>query len=243
LLLVAAAQSPAHAAEIKLLSPVSLRVLLPDLLRQFEQSSGHKVAVDYATLGAITKRLVEGEAADVAMVSPEQNGELQKQGKLLEGSRMEIAKVGFTVFVKKGAPKPDVGSVDALKRALLAAKSIVLGDPAAGGGAGVYAAGLMQRLELAEEIKARTMLVQSGTEVAEAVAKGEVEVGIGVASDAAIVPGLDATPLPTGAQSYSVYVAGISSGSKQADAAKALIAFLTSPAVKQALRANGFETP
>src|SRR5205807_8880224 len=167
---------------------------LPSLLPQFEKSSGHKVTVGYATLGDITKRLIEGEAADVVMVSPEQNEDLQKQGKLLAGSRVEIARVGFTVFVKKGAPKPDVGSVDALKRTLLAAKSIALGDPAAGGGAGVYTAGLMQRLGLAEEIKARTRLVRSGTEVAEAVAKGEVEIGIGVASDAAIIPGLDATP-------------------------------------------------
>jgi molybdate transport system substrate-binding protein len=241
--LLVAVPSPAQAAEVTLLGPVSLRVVLPGVLPQFEKSSGHKVTVGYATLGAITKRLVEGEAADVAMVSPEQNEELQKQGKLLAGSRAEIARVGFTVFVKKGAPKPDVGSVDALKRTLLEAKSIVLGDPAAGGGAGVYTAGLMQRLGITAEIKAKTQLVKSGTEVAEKVAKGEAEIGIGVTSDAAIIPGLDATPLPTGAQSYSVYVAGVSSGSKQVDAAKALIAFLTSPAAKQALTANGFETP
>jgi molybdate transport system substrate-binding protein len=233
----------AHAAEIKMLGPVSLRVVLPTVLPQFEQSSGHKVTVGYATLGDITKRLVDGEAVDVAMVSPQQNDELQKQGKLLPGSRAEIARVGFTVFVKKGAPKPDAGSVDALKRTLLEAKSIVLGDPAAGGGAGVYTAGLTQRLGLAEEIKSKTKLVRSGTEVAEAVAKGDADIGIGVASDAAIIPGLDATPLPAGAQSYSVYVAGVSSGSKQVDAAKALIAFLTSPAVKQAFSASGFETP
>jgi molybdate transport system substrate-binding protein len=243
LLMIAAAPSHAQAAEIKLLGPVSLRVVLPSLLPQFEKSSGHKVAVGYATLGAITKRLVEGEVIDVAMVSPEQNAELEKQGKLLAGSRAEIARVGFAVFVKKGASKPDVGSVDALKRALLAAKSIALGDPAAGGGAGVYTAGLMKRLGLAADIQARTKLVRSGTEVAEAVAKGEVDIGIGVGSDAAIIPGLDAFPLPTGAQSYSVYVAGISSASTQVDAAKALMAFLTSPAVKQALKANGFETP
>ena len=101
----------------------------------------------------------------------------------------------------------------------------------------------MQRRGLAADIKERTRLVKSGTEVAETVAKGEAEIGIGVASDAAIIPGLDATPLPSGAQSYSVYVAGISAASNQADAAKALLAFLTSPAVKQALTANGFETP
>jgi molybdate transport system substrate-binding protein len=240
--LVAAAPS-AHAAEIKLLGPVSFRALLPNVLPQFEKSSGHKVTVGYATLGAITKRLVEGEAADVAIVSPAQNEDLQKQGKLIAGSRVEIARVGYTVFVKKGAPKPDVGSVDALKGTLLAAKSIVFGDPAAGGGAGVFTAGLMQRLGIAAEIKAKTRLVKSGTEVAETVAKGAAEIGIGVASDVAIIPGLDAFPLPTGAQSYSVYVAGVSAGSKQVDAAKALIAFLTSPAAKQALTANGFDTP
>jgi molybdate transport system substrate-binding protein len=243
LLLVAAASSGAHAAEIKLLSPVSLRVVLPQVVPRFEKSSGHKVTIGYATLGAITKRMVEGEAMDVAMVSPAQNEELQKQGKLLAGSRSEIARVGFSVFVKKGEPRPDVGTLDALKRTLLAAKSIVLGDPAAGGGAGVYTAGLMQRLGIAAEIKAKTRLVKSGTEVAETVAKGGAEIGIGVASDAAIIPGLDAFPLPAGAQSYSVYVAGVSSGSKEVDAAKALIAFLTSPAAKQALKTGGFETP
>ena len=243
LLVVAGTPSPAHAAEIKLLGPVSLRALFPDLLLQFEKSSGHKVTAGYDTLGVITKRLAEGEAVDVAIVSPAQNEDLQKQGKLLAGSGVEIARVGFTVFVKKGAPKPDLGSVDTLKRTLLAAKSIALGDPARGSGAGVYTVGLMQRLGLSEEIKAKTKLVPSGTEVAEAVAKGETEIGIGVASDAAIVPGLEAIPLPAGAQSYSLYVAGISSSSRQVDAAKALMAFLTSPPIKQALTANGFELP
>ena len=85
--------------------------MLPSLLPEFETPSGHKVIVGYATLGAITKRLLEGEPADVAMVFPQQNEELQKQGKLLPGSREEIARVGFTVFVRKGALKPDVTSL------------------------------------------------------------------------------------------------------------------------------------
>jgi molybdate transport system substrate-binding protein len=241
--LVATATSRARADEIKLLGPFSLRLVLPSVLPQFEKSSGHKVVLGYATLGAITKRLIDGEAADVAMVSPEQNEELQKQGKLLASSRVEIARVGFTVFVKKGASKPDVSSVDALTRTLLTAQSIALGDPAAGGGAGVYTAGLMQRLGIAAEIAAKTKRMPSGTEIAEAVARGETEIGIGIASDAAIIPGLDVVPLPSEVQSYSVYMAGINSGSKHIDAAKALIAFLSSATIKQALIANGFETP
>ena len=241
LLLVAAAPSFARAAEITLLSPVSFRAMLPDLLLQFEKSSGHKVTSGYAPLGVIAERVTKGEAIDVPIVSPTQNEDLEKQGKLLAGSRVEIARVGFTVFVKKGAPKPNLNSVDALRRTLLAAKSVALGDPARGGGAGVYAVGLMQRLEVSEDIKAKTKLLPSGTEIAEAVAKGETEIGIGVASDLALVAGLESIALPAEVQSYSLYVAGINAGSTQPDAAKALIAFLTSPAFKQALTSNGFE--
>ena len=229
LLLVAAAPS-ARAAEVALLGPASFRVLFPELLPQFEKSSGNKVTAGYAPLGVITDRVIKGEAVDVAIVSGKQNEELQKQGKLLAGSRVEIAQVGFTIFIKKGAAKPDLSSADALKRALLAAKSIAVGDPARGGGASLYTIGLL-----------KSRLEASGTEIAEAVAKGDAELGIGVASDLSLVAGIEAVALPAEVQSYSLYVAGINANSKQVDAAKALIAFLTSPTVKQALTVNGFE--
>jgi len=195
----------------------------------------------YAPLGVITERVIKGEAVDVAIVSGKQNEELQKQGKLLAGSRVEIAQVGFTVFVKKGAAKPDLSSADALKRALLAAKSIAVGDPARGGGASLYTISLLKRLGISEEMKVKSRLEPSGTEIAEAVAKGETELGIGVASDLSLVAGIESVALPAEVQNYSLYVAGIIADSKQVDAAKALIAFLTSPAVKQALTDNGFE--
>ena len=100
---------------------------------------------------------------------------------------------------------------------------------------------MLKRLGITEEVKAKTRLEASGTEIAEAVAKGEAELGIGVASDLSLVAGIESIALPAEVQSYSLYVAGINSSSKQVDAAKALIAYLTSPAVKQALTANGFE--
>jgi molybdate transport system substrate-binding protein len=233
----------ATAADIKLLGGASMRVLLPELLPQYEKSSGHKVTVEFGTLGAITDRVMKGDAADVVIVTREQNEKLQKEGKLLAGSRAELAKAGYSFFVKTGAARPDLGTVDAFKRAMLAAKSIALGDPAGGGPLGVYSAGLMQRLGFAEELKARIKLVPSGTQVAEAVAKGETEAGIGLASDAVVVPGLVAIPLPADIQTYTTYTLGIVASSQQADAAKALIAFLTSPAAKQALAAKGFEAP
>lgn len=240
-LLVAATPSTSGAAEITLLGPASFRVLFPELLPQFEKASGDTVKAAYAPLGVITDRVIKGEAIDVAIVSSKQNEELQKQGKLLAGSRVEIAQVGFTVFVKKGAPKPDLSSADALKRALLSAKSIAVGDPARGGGASVYTIGLLKRLDIVEEVKAKSRLEASGTEIAGAVAKGDAELGIGVASDLSLVPGIEAVALPAEVQSYSLYVAGVNADSKQIEGAKALIAYLTSPVVKRALTANGFE--
>jgi molybdate transport system substrate-binding protein len=241
LLLIGATASPARAAEIKLLGPVSFRVLFPQLLPQFEKASGHKVTADYAPLGVITERVMKGEPIDVAIVSGAQNEELQKQGKLLAGSRVEIAQVGFTVFVKKGAPKPDLSSTDALKRSLLAAKSIAVGDPARGGGASLYTIDLLKRLGISDDVKAKSRLEPSGTEIAEAVAKGKTELGIGVASDLSLVAGIESVALPAEVQNYSLYVAGINAGSKEIQVAKAAIAYLTSPPVKEALTANGFE--
>jgi molybdate transport system substrate-binding protein len=210
---MSATSSSARAADITLLAPASFRVLFPQLLSQFGKSSGDHVTAGYAPLGVITDRVSKGEAIDVAIVSDKQNEELQKQGKLLAGSRVEIAQVGFTVFVKEGAPKPDLSSADALKRALLAAGSLAVGDPARGGGASLYTIGLLKRLDISEEVKAKIRLEPSGTEIAEAVAKGEAELGIGVASDLNLVAGIKSVALPAEVQNYSLYVAGINASS------------------------------
>jgi molybdate transport system substrate-binding protein len=239
--MIVATPARLRAGELKLLGPASFRVLFPELLPRFEEVSGNTVNAGFAPLGVVTDRVIKGEAVDVAIVSSKQNEELQRQGKVLEGSRVEIAQVGFTVFIKKGMPKPDLSSADALQRALLLAKSIAVGDPARGGGASLYTIGLLKRLGIAEEVKAKSRLEASGTEIAGAVAKGEAELGIGVASDLSLVPGIEAVALPSEVQSYSLYVAGITAGSKQVEEAKALIAYLKSAAVKQALIANGFE--
>ena len=122
-------------------------------------------------------------------------------------------------------------------------KTLVIADHryARGGGASLYTVDLLKRLGISEEIKAKSRLEPSGTEVAEAVAKGETELGIGVASDVSLVADIESAALPAEVQSYSLYVAGITAASKQVDPAKALIAYLTSPTVKKALTASGFE--
>lgn len=240
--LLASSGAVAAAAEITFLCPLAMRTVMPDLISQFERASSHKVAVDYATVGVITDRIVKGDTADVAIVSSQQNDELQKQGKIVAGSRADIARVGYGVYVRKGAPKIDIGSVDALKRSLLAAKSIVYGDPAAGGPSGIYTARLMERLGIAAEVKPKTKLLPPGDGVLEAVAKGDAEIGLGLTSQTAAVSGVQLVgPLPAEVQSYTEYAAGILATSKQAEAAKALISFLSSPAGQSSLKSKGFE--
>jgi molybdate transport system substrate-binding protein len=235
--------SVAGAADIKFLSPVAMRGVMPDVVTQFERASGHKVTVEYATVGVITDRLLKGEAADVTIVSVPQMEELQKQGKIVTGSRADVARVGVGAFVRAGAAKPDISSVDAFKRTLLAAKSIGYGDPAAGGVSGVHMAALVERLGIAAEMKPKTQLFPNSQAVLDAVAKGNVEIGIGLTSDTTLVSGIDlAGALPAEIQNFTLYVAGIPAVSKQADAAKALINFLSSPAAQTGLKAKGFES-
>src|SRR5262245_11740307 len=234
--------SVASAAELKLLSPIAMRGLMPEIADQFERSSGHKVAIEYATVGVITERLLKDEAADAAIVSGPQMEELQKQGKIVAGSRADVARVGVGVFVRTGAAKLDIGSADAFKRSLLSAKSIGYGDPSARGVSGVHMAALAERLAIAAELKPRTKLFPNSQAALEAVAKGDAEIGIGLTSDTALVSGVDLIgALPAEIQNFTLYAAGIPASSKRADPAKALIGFLASPAVQSVLKAKGFE--
>lgn len=240
LLLVTILVPVAHAADITCSCPVAMRALLAEVLPQFERASGHKVTPDLAPVGVITDRLRKGDATDVVIVLPQQTDQLEQQGKVVKGSGVEIARVGYGVLIRKGAMKPDTTSVEALRRTLVAASSIAHFDPAAGGPSGVYAAGLIERLGLAADVKPKTKLISVGGGVAEAVAKGEVELGFSVASDA-VTPGVELIPLPAEVQSYSTYVASVAASTKQPDAAKALIDFLTSSTVKTELKSKGFE--
>ena len=249
---IAAALSPlflvvigvANGADIKVLSAGALEPPLNDLLPQFERSSGHKVTIIYETVGALMSRLQRDESADVAIVSGQQNEDLQKQGKIVVGSRHDIAKVGLGVGVRKGAPKPDISSVDSFKRALLSARSIAYGDPAGGGSSDIYIVELFDRLGIAAEIRSKTKLFPTTLEAMQAVARGELEMGFRQASVIVAAPDLDfAGPLPAAIQSYTLYAAGLVASSKQQDAGKALIGFISSPVAEAVMKAKGFERP
>ena len=178
----------------------------------------------------------------MVIVSGPQIDLLAKEGKVVPGSRSDLAKVGIGMFVRKGAPKPDISSVETFKRALLAAKSIGYNDPAAGAPVSLYLIGAFERLGIAAEMKAKTVAFKRRSERFAPVARGEVEIGFNQISEILVVPGIELLgPLPAGMQNYTLFSAGIVAGSKQPDAARAFVRFMASPGSASAMRAKGFE--
>src|SRR5438552_331579 len=235
------AGSTARAAEIKLLCAVALQPGFIALIPDFEKSSGHNVTITYGTAGAVADRVQKGEAADVVISSGPLIDQLQAQGKVVAGSRVNLTKVGVGAFVRKGAAKPDISSADAFKRSMLAARSIAYPDPAGGGASGIWVASLLERLGIAAEMTPKTKLSTLETLYA-SVANGEVEIGFNQVSEILAQATVElAGPLPPAIQNYTQFAPGIVIDSSQADAARALVTFLSSPAAKTVLKAKGFE--
>src|SRR2546423_89008 len=141
------------AAELKVLSAVAIKSALDELARDFARETGHRVEVSYATAGVIRDRIRSGEAADVTIMPRSTFDPLLGEGKIAPGSSTIVARSLVAVAVHTGASKPDISSVDALRRSLLATKSIVYPDPAKGGATGIHAARVIERLGIAEEMK------------------------------------------------------------------------------------------
>lgn len=241
-LLVAPLGMAARAAEIRALAAVALHPAIDALIPEFEKSSGHKVTVAYGTAGAVADRVQKGEAADVVISSAPMMERLQTQGKVATGDRAIIAKVGVGAFVRKGSAKPDISSVDAFKRSMLAARSIAYPDPAGGGASGIYVASLLDRLGIAGDMKPRTRLLPPTEVLYASVAGGDVEIGFNQVSEILAQPTVElVAPLPPEIQNYTQFVPGIVAGSSQAEAGTALVTFLYSPGAKAVFKAKGFE--
>jgi molybdate transport system substrate-binding protein len=234
-------QSGAYAAEVKVLASVALASVLDKLDPTFERSTGNKLSVTYGLTADLKRRVLGGENVDVVILGDAALDDLQKQGKLAPGSVTPVASTPVSVAIRAGAPRPDISSVDAFRRALLAAKSIVFADPAKGGLSGVYFAKVLDRLGLTEQLKTKTILVP-GAQAPEVVAKGGAELGIAQASEIVPVKGAElAGPLPGEIASLTVFSAGVGADSQSADAAMAFIQFLKGPAAAPTLKEEGFE--
>ena len=234
----------AAASELKVLSGSAVQPVMNEIIPQFERETGHRVTFDYGTVGGMAARIQKGERADVIIAAGPQIAALEKEGKVILGSRTDLAKTGIGIFVRNGAPKPDIGSIDAFKRTMLAAKSIGWNDPAAGAPVSIYMLAAFERLGIAEAMKAKTVAFKERADRFGAIARGDVEIGFNQISEIVAAPGVALVgPLPAAIQNYTLFSVGIVASSTEKGAAKTLIRFISSPAVRVTMRANGFEAP
>lgn len=241
-LMAMACIAPASAADLKLLTAGAFKSVALELAADFEKKTGHKVTVENDTAGGVARRVGGGEYVDVVVMPPAAMGPLLGS-KLIESSAKPLARVGIGVAVKQGAPLPDISTVDAWKKSLLAARAITYTDPASGGTAGTYLANLFEKLGIAAELKPKTILVKGGLS-AEKLLTGEAEIAMQPASELLAVPGTVLVgPIPLEVQTYILYSGAISSGARDQAAADALLSALRGPDTAAVLKKKGMELP
>ena len=225
-------------ATIRLLVSNSMHAVMDELIPQFERATVHTVSISYDPAKVMLERIQRGELADLAILGGSAIEDLEKMGKIVAGSRRVVSGCGVGIAVKAGAPRPDISSVDSFKHALLAAKSIAYTQQ---GASGIYFSGLIERLGIAEQIKAKAVR-QPGGLIGELVAAGKAEMAVQQIPELMAVPGIElAGPLPAEIQVTTVSSSGIFSDAKQPAAAKALLDFLTAPASAKVFKAKGHE--
>ncbi len=227
----------AEAAEIRVFCTGAARAAYEALAQQFERASGHKLVTQFDLPPNLFKKIDAGEPFDVVILSLDVEG-LIKQGKVVAGSRTVLGRTGVGIAIPRGAPKPEFGTVDAFKRALLNAKAIATSGE---GSSGRYVLTLLDRLGIAEQVKPKIKSGASGR-AAELIAKGEVDFAVIGLPPVAGVPGIAWLGwLPDELQSWVVFTGGVGVTAKEADAGRALLRFLTSPAAVAVFKANGLE--
>ncbi|HEY2755826.1 MAG TPA: substrate-binding domain-containing protein [Pseudolabrys sp.] len=231
----------ANAVEVKVLTAGAFKQVMLALVPEYEKETGNKIVLDNDTAGGLQKRIAGGETFDVAIITPKAIDDLAAAGKIAQGSRVKIASVGVGVVVKEGAPKPDISTVEAFKKALLAAKSVAYIDPASGGSSGIYVDKLLERLGIADQIRPKAKLKQGGY-VADLIASGQAELGVHQISEIMPVKGVTLVgPLPKEIQNTTTYAAGLSATTQHKDAAQALIKMFSHPDAETTLKAKGMD--
>jgi len=241
--MLACGAASAQAAELKVLTAGAMKSVVVALQGDFEKQTGHRLSIDNDTAGALQRRIIGGEALDVAIVTPAVVDDLIAKGKIVAGSKAEVAKVGIGVAVKEGAPVPAISDVAAFKGALLAAKTVAYIDPKSGGSSGIYFDTLLDKLGVGDAVRAKAKLKQGGY-VAELVATGEAELAVHQISEILPVKGVVLVgPLPAEVQNYTVYAAGVGASARAPQAAAEFVAFLKSPAAAALLAKRGMSAP
>ena len=223
---------------IKVFASNSIRAVMAELVPRFERKNDCKIAISYDPAKVMLARIQKGETADLAILGSGAIDELVKQGKILAGSRRLLARCRVGIAVLAGKPRPDISSVAAFKRTLLGAKSVAYTQE---GASGMHFAGVIERLGIAEQVKAKAVR-QPGGLIGELVAAGKAEIAIQQIPELMAVAGIELVgPLPAEIQLTTVSSAGIFTGTKQAEAAQSFIQFLVTPAVARVMKAKGLE--
>ena len=229
----------AQSAEVKLLSGGGFMSVMNEIAPQFERTSGHKLVSSFESTGALRRQINAGESFDVVLIGAELIEELVKAGKVAPGTRVDVARAGLGVAVRADAPKPDIGSVDAFKRALVNAKTVsYLGE----GTGGARFVALLDNFGIAEQMKPKLRPLEIAN-VVKVVASGEVELVVDLITRILAERGVELVgPLPGEIQSYSGFSAALSAAPKEPEAAKSLMQFLKSDAAAPVIKAKGMET-
>jgi len=228
----------AQAIETRVFSSAAPRSILREMTPVFERATGQRLVVEYAFAADLKRRIEAGNPFDVAILPPDMADDLARQNKLAAGSRVDLGKTGLGVAVRNGAPKPDIGTLDALRRSLLAVPTVAYAD---GGASGVQFHNILARLGIAEVMKPKLRPYPSGGAV-EAVARGEADVVVIGISPILSVPDVRLVGwLPPELQSYIVFTGSIGVAAKQPQAAQTLLNLLTSPAAIALFKSQGFE--
>jgi molybdate transport system substrate-binding protein len=228
--------SALHAAELKVLAGGSMTGVLNDLAPPFERASGHTLVIHFDSTPNLIKQATSGAAFDLGVVPVDVMKDAATRARFASAPTTDIARVGYGVAVRAGAAKPDVSTPEALKNTLLNAQSIATLPASA---AGAYVTSVFERLGIGEAMKAKTRPQTATTQIPQAVAKGEAELGVFLVN-VLIAPGVElAGPFPAPLQQELVFTAAVAADSKEAEAAKAFITYLTTPAAIAVIRASG----
>ena len=227
----------ADAAEIKVMISNALKSTVEELTPEFEKATGNKLAITFGAAAELKASIEKGTPIDLAILTTATTDDLVKEGKLIAAGRVDIARAGAGLAARKGAPKPDISTTEGFRRALLEAKSIAYVEA---GATAPYIKSLFDRLGIADQIKPKLKPQPTSNPAAKAVANGEAELGITQISEILPYAGAELVgPLPADIQLYTVYPAAIAADTKEGDAARALIKFLTAPAAVAVLKAKG----
>lgn len=230
-----------QAAEIKVYSTIGVKGALEALIPQFEKQSGNKINITWSLVSSLTKKAHEGDVPDVLVVSRAGIDSLAKDGKIAPGS-VTLGSSNFAFGVKQGAPKPDISTVEALKKTLLAARAVGYTNPSAGGTSGVYFAKMIEKLGIASEIKAKSKFPPPAGFVGTLLTSGEVDIAFQTKPELTTTPGVDVVgPPPGDLGQTNVFAAGVGAASANSEAGKALLKFLTSPEAQAVFKAKGLD--